>query len=375
VLFRSDVIAAVASASADFEEAVLLAAEAGEPSEPARTRLIEQTRSDLAKVGEEARTAAWGGKRAAVLEAEALARRRAYVLPVDEVRLEAARCVEELTEWSVPSSVLENLKSGLLAQITEKGAPVARMRAAFFRLLDDYDYWSWYIDWYASRSRIVCILCVVAAVVSLVLAGFIFLGHPPVIGFLLAGLAGTLVSIAIKMPTLIVYGEASAYTIRVLGRLATGLAASVIGGALLVSGIVTLPLGTSSKTLAEMMEACHGAEATQCTSAASSTQPAASQPADGGLPTPRKQASIGTAPVKGDKKSTPPTRKCPDTWVLVLIGMGMLFGFSERSLTRFEGRIFPESGERPKKQDEKPAAPTNPQGQPGANDGSTGSGT
>ena len=116
------------------------------------------------------------------------------------------------------------------------------------------------------------------------------------LGLLFAGAAGSGVSVMAKMPALDVslVGELDAYGRRVLSRIGVGVVASLIGCGLLAWGF--FPISIQNQTFADALNAC--------------TAPASSS--------------------------------CVAIKTLIILGIAMLLGFSERALTSFEQRIFGE---------------------------------
>jgi hypothetical protein len=120
-------------------------------------------------------------------------------------------------------------------------------------------------------------------------------------GLLCAGAAGSCVSVMAKMPLLDVSlsGELEAYSRRILSRIGVGVIASLIGCALLGWGL--LPISIQNQTFADLLNTC----------------------------------------------TASPTTSCTELKTLILLGVPMLFGFSERALTSFELKVFGNSGQGP----------------------------
>jgi hypothetical protein len=108
-------------------------------------------------------------------------------------------------------------------------------------------------------------------------------------GFLFAGIAGTGVSILLKLPPLSVYGEAASLWLRIAGRYAAGAAGTIAGYGLLVLGIIHIAAGSSSP---DVLDPC----------------------AWGG---------------------------CWQRTAAITVAIGLLLGFSERALGSFEAIVFP----------------------------------
>jgi hypothetical protein len=114
---------------------------------------------------------------------------------------------------------------------------------------------------------------------------------PLAVSILLAGAAGSCVSVLTKMPVLEVSlsGELDAYERRILSRVGVGVIASLIGSGLLGWGLISFSI--RGQTFTDVLSAC------------------------------------SAAPCTG-----------PNT--LILLAVSMLFGFSERALTWFERKVF-----------------------------------
>ena len=113
-------------------------------------------------------------------------------------------------------------------------------------------------------------------------------------GLLFAGAAGSCVSVMARMPALdaSLSGELDAYNRRVFTRIGVGVVGSLIGCGLMAWGV--LPISMEGKTFTDLLNACLSR------SEGSSVQ------------------------------------------ILIVLAVAMLLGFSERTLTSFERRIFGE---------------------------------
>jgi hypothetical protein len=232
--------------------------------------------------------------------AAALARLRAYVLPPECLAIEARAACAEMAEWQVPAPVLAEVQQSL-GEVQKCSAPeeTGRARAALKQILETYDYWDWYTDWFFTRMRDLLIGLGVIFAVSFIAALYsLHRGHG-FAGFLLAGVAGTHVSIMLKMPALSVFGEVGSFAVKMAGRAAAGIAAAAIGAGLFSFGVVSVPLSLQGKTVAfaEVMGQC----GEHCTSFAT----------------------------------------------LILLALGMLLGFSERALATFEDATFAAGARKP----------------------------
>jgi hypothetical protein len=118
-------------------------------------------------------------------------------------------------------------------------------------------------------------------------------------GLLLAGVAGSCVSVLTKMPLLEVSlsGELESYERRILSRIGAGVLGSLIGCGLLGWGLISFSI--HGQTFADVLNACSTSLPTSCTA----------------------------------------------LQTLILLAVPMLFGFSERALTSFEQKVFGSSGQ------------------------------
>ena len=221
-------------------------------------------------------------------EAEALGEERAYFCPVAEIETEGLFAIEVIEEWGV---TVKGLHESILPKLRDSDLTVAR--GALRALYEEFDSWSRYVDDYnKTMQRSAWVLLVATAV--LLLLGILTLSFPRtvVIGLLAAGAAGGCVSVIAKMPPLSLSGEFETYRRRILSRIGTGAVASLIGCALLGWGL--LPIAIQKKTFADVVAAC----------------------------------------------ATPQGGSCTGLEILTLIGVPLLFGFTERALTSFEERIL-----------------------------------
>jgi hypothetical protein len=228
-------------------------------------------------------------------DAESQGQLRAYICPIGEILDEGNLTIDVMEEWSLPKAVIAKLRASLGQKLEKAETDPETARAALRALFAEHDSWATYTDDYEDTMRLIARWLFAASVACSVLALLAF--HRPVstiAGLLLAGAAGSCVSVMAKMPILDVSlsGELDAYGRRVLTRIATGIIASMIGCALLAWGF--LPISVSNQTFAEALSAC----------------------------------------------TTSPADTCMGVKTLILLGVPMLFGFSERALTSFEARVL-----------------------------------
>ena len=260
------------------------------------TALLAEVRQRLAEIKQRAEHATTiDNLDDLVDDAEAQGQLRAYICPIGEIRNEGNLAVDVMEEWSLPKAVIAKLRASLGQELEKADTDPETARSALRELFEEYDSWATYTDDYEDTMQRFANWLFAASVVCPLLALLAFHWRfTTLAGLLLAGAAGSCVSVMAKMPTLDVSlsGELDAYGRRVLTRIATGVSASLIGCALLAWGL--LPISIQNQTFADALSACTGSPANSCT----------------GLKT------------------------------LILLGVPMLFGFSERALTSFETRVL-----------------------------------
>jgi hypothetical protein len=308
-------------------------------------------------------------------QAEGLARSRVYVLPAHELTLEAQSKFNELEQWKIPAPVLDGIRT-MMEKVTKPPRPAEGdgqlktkapdleaervQRAALLRVLEDYDYWNTYIDWYFVQQAITATALIFLASVSIYFS-WLFLKAEPTkpwtrgwgfAGFVLAGVCGASVSVAIKLPPVSVYGDVPAFWVRTLARMAAGVIASALGFAMVSSNLINLKIGDAQ--LQNVVGCCIDAKARDASPADKpdarappAPEKAGSDALDGGAPdggahTPEVKAKDAPAPPPVCEAGKDP---CPPRWSLLLLALGILFGFSERALTSFEEAIFGKAGE------------------------------
>ncbi|NLH47908.1 MAG: hypothetical protein GX444_04805 [Myxococcales bacterium] len=183
-----------------------------------------------------------------------LANLRVYVLPLDEMVLEAHSKIAELRHWRVPEADIAELEH-LLAQdmrpTTTKpndqneakkvNRPPMHARAAMLKILEEYDFWDVYIDWYQKNS-LKSILCLAGLVmVASIAAAYLLNDSQSLWGMLLAGVAGSAISIMNRLPPVARYGDSFSFLLKSVTRLVTGTMATILGIALLTTGLLNIP--------------------------------------------------------------------------------------------------------------------------------------
>lgn len=188
---------------------------------------------------------------------------RAYLLPAVSLALEAHALRDELSTWRVPKEVLDEFDAAI-KRIDDSGCLEPEKREILLRLIEAFDYWDWYVDWSARRTAILAVGLGLAATAATAGAFWLLLGGVVFGGFCIAGLAGAVVSVLLKMPSIAVYGETASFHLQAGVRVAAGLIASAIGLGLLVAGIVNVGLvsGDKARTFESLVLECRaGAEA------------------------------------------------------------------------------------------------------------------
>lgn len=257
-------------------------------------------------------------------KADRLARLRAYVYPPEEIVFEGRSALADLSQWGVPQPILAALSNDTGRYLADTDQKVAR--GALRSLFGAYDYWAWYVDWYAEfMERVAWYLLGCEALALFVTLNRLVAGDV-ILGFVFAGVCGAIVSVISKMPPLIADAESNAYVRRIVMRVGTGVAAAVIGGGFIASGIVTVSLPGSSGTMASLLE--------QCGRDVSVTEAVMARDARGSA-----DGSIFERVLK-TLFSYRPAPPCRTTAFLLVLAVGLVLGFSERALTSFEDRLF-----------------------------------
>jgi hypothetical protein len=222
-----------------------------------------------------------------------------YLCPAGEIRDEGIRAIDNLELWGIPRKSVDKLRKTFLERLESSTNAPQIGRAALHAVFIEVDEWSDYIDEYETTMRHYTFWLFIAAFALLFLGGTsLYFAHSYSLlvwfSLIFSGAAGSSASVLAKVPSLDVSlsGELDAYGRRIWSRIAVGTIGSMIGTAFLVWGIV--PLAIKGQTLTEILDAC---------------------------------SSIRAAPA-------------PMNEILVLLGVGMLLGFSERTLTSFEQDLF-----------------------------------
>jgi hypothetical protein len=223
----------------------------------------------------------------------------AYFCPADEIEDEGSRAINNLELWGIPKSSIKNLREAFAKRLSKSHDSPEIARAALHAIFIEVDEWEDYIDDYEETMQAFA-RRLFGTVIALLIIGsvsFYFAHFFPLLllfGLIAAGGAGSSASVLAKMPSLDVSlsGELEAYRRRIQSRIAAGTIGSLIGTALLGWGV--LPLALKGQTFTDALDAC---------------------------------GMRGVYP-------------CSITKVLIVFGVAVLLGVSERTLTSFEQHIF-----------------------------------
>jgi hypothetical protein len=225
---------------------------------------------------------------------------RGYLCPREEVWVEGCLAIALMEEWGVPKTAVTSLRN--LVEKPLKNEDPEAARSALRAIFEERDSWSDYTSDYEDEMKRFTKWLFWLTIGLLVLA-ILALRFPLTLtlGLLLAGAAGSCVSVMAKMPVLEVSlsGELDSYERRILNRIGVGIIASLIGSGLLAWGLISISI--QGQTFASILDSC-------------------SIPCATSLPT-----------------------SCTALRTLILLAVPALFGFSERALTWFEQRVFGKS--------------------------------
>ena len=289
---RHEVLSAVARERLDVE---LMAQRPRQPSDVLNSALLETVLKRLSELETKAAKLDHVDDLKDLMDdAGAQGRFRAYLCPVTEIQDEGDMLLDLVEGWGVPKASVKKLRDTFAKRLRDAETTPDAARSALRVLFQERDDWSDYADDYEDTmqgyTRWLFGASIILPALAAIAFNFAFRFSPVLLfGLLLAGAAGSCVSVMGKMPAMDVSlaGELDAYGRRVLSRIGTGVVASLIGSAMLG----WLPLSVQNQTFADALNACV------------------------------------TGPATGIK-------------ALLLIGVPMLLGFSERTLTSFEQRVF-----------------------------------
>jgi hypothetical protein len=231
-------------------------------------------------------------------DAEQQGQLRAYVCSSVEIRNEGTLSIDLMEEWNVPKTKVDKLRRLVEPQLQNAVTDPLAGRSALRDIFDESDSWRRYTSDYEDEMKRLTRWWLALPTLGLLLLAIVALRFPLIfpigLPILLAGAAGSCVSVMAKMPVLEVglSGELESYERRILSRIAVGMSASLIGCGLLAWGVISLPI--QGHTFADIVTAC----------------------------------------------STSPLTACTGPYTLIVLAIPILFGFSERALTWFEKKVF-----------------------------------
>jgi hypothetical protein len=227
---------------------------------------------------------------------------RAYFCPRSEIRIEGNLLITLLEWWGIPTTEIDNLRGLLMKEIENTDNNPEDARRALRALYKEKDDWADYRDDYEEEmqkfGKWLSLFAIIFAVSAIFLFHFGCL-FPIMLpcGILVAGIAGSCVSVAIKLPALseIRSEKIDSYKRWIWGRVGAGAIGSLIGCGFFGWGLISV--GVSGQTFADILNSC-----VACSQSTVSSNLALR--------------------------------------ILVLLAVPMVFGFSERALTSFEISFF-----------------------------------
>jgi hypothetical protein len=232
-------------------------------------------------------------------EADQHAQLRAYVCPTSEILDEGASLIDLLLDWGVPESGVYRLRTLLNTKCNDATGNPQEARGALREIMRDVDASDTFIEDYEeqlkSMSRVL-LSCVVGGI-SLSFVALIYSRHSPLffpLSVLFAGAAGSCTSVLARLPASEVTTSAVSVSMerRALSRVGTGLAASLVGCALLAWGVV--PIVINQVSYSDVLSAC----------------------------------------------SRYSEEHCSNGYALILLAVPIMLGFSERILTSLQDKLF-----------------------------------
>lgn len=301
--FRAKTLTLIAHFRSRIEE---MAQRPRNEGDPLNTELLQSVRKRMAEIEDAAKLAA---SKDALRDLEESADEqetfRAYLCPRGEIRIESNLVIALLEWWGIPKTETEGLRGLLMNKFEKLDSDLEGARSALRALYKEKDDWADYRDDYEDEMRKFAFWLSVSAI-SLA-ASAIFLIHyacqySPLVpcGILLAGIAGSCVSVATKLPTLkeIRTEKIDSYERWIWSRVSAGAIASLIGCGFLGWGLIQISV--SGRTFADLLNSC----------------------------------------VACSQSTTPPNITLR---ILVLLAVPMIFGFTERALISFESGFFSSS--------------------------------
>jgi hypothetical protein len=231
-------------------------------------------------------------------QAEICGQLRAYVCPSTEIETVAWLAIQVMKDWGVQQLSIDSLQQMIEREI-KNTTSIAQARGALRAILKERDVMDRYTDEYEDDLRRISSNLARLIIVFLVgsLLAFVFSSRVHVliaVVLFFAGAAGSCVSVLSRMPNSEVASSQASVSLRrrIMGRVSTGLMASITGCALLAWGI--LPIAVDKISFRDVLEACQSSGADACSNA----------------------------------------------YMLIVLAVPMMFGFSELILTRLVERFL-----------------------------------
>jgi hypothetical protein len=293
-------IEALSSITGDRLSVQLMAQRPRKSDDPLDNALLEKFLNRLAEIEQSAKDATLPDELDDLIaDGELQGLFAAYLCPTTEIQDEGNMLIDNLEGWGIPKASTNRLRELFAKKLDKATVSSQEARSALYAIFAEEDAWGDYIDEYEERMQgyMLRLFLITLALLLLAIVALYFAAHfwPLLLfGLIFAGLAGSSVSVMAKMPALDVSlsGELNAYGRRILSRTVVGAVGSLIGCALLGWGF--LPIAIQSQTFTDALTACI-------------TYPA--------LP------GVGLK-------------------ALIVLGVAMLLGVSERTLTSFEQKVF-----------------------------------
>jgi hypothetical protein len=255
--------------------------------------------------------------------ADTLDASRIFFMTPAEMRATARARLSEMRDWAIPDAWLQDVSQIVTEMQAADWKPDPY---AFKRVEKEYVYWDDYTDWYFGRMTQISVGLFVTTVLALLLAFVAFRDVGVFWGFIAAGVAGTGVSILLKLPPMSVYGTVAPLGGQICVRYAAGLVGVTVGAGFLALGLFTIKL-PGDRDLSTILE--------MYARNSSATDPSLA-------PTSAKRIDAHTNLRAETSTKNPPSTDSADNHLslLILMSVGLLLGFSERSLTSFETTLF-----------------------------------
>jgi hypothetical protein len=228
--------------------------------------------------------------------AERQAQLRAYLCPRHEISVEASLSLGLLQEWSVPKSMIDNLRRLLDSSLQNAAQDPADARSALRAVFEETDSWDDYTVEHADDmrkfTRILFSATIVMTGCAVALLQLLHYNWVTPVALLFAGASGSCVSVMTKMPEGVsLSGQLDSLERRILSRMAFGIVGSLVVSGFLAWGLISISI--HGQTFGDLINCC------------------------------------------------PPDNMCNGSLrTLILVAVAMLFGFSERAMASVEETVF-----------------------------------